>query len=736
MSEGRSTRIHEVDFCAEVAKAAKEIFGSQPGSPFADARIEGFGSRNFARQRKDLQFLDGEGRVVLTGEVKLPGTPEGRSAYDARLIQDAQQKADNANVQYFFTWNVNIFVLWDRYKQDVPLVERRVQEWPSQRYFRNPEEVGRREGLDYIVREFLPGLLSEVGDICSGRIPNWGMRPDDIFIRSLESHLAWPADLTRAYIQGEAKSSTVFDTRLQEWMAAQNWYVVRRSPEQWGEALDRAARTLVYVLANRVIFYHALRTRFPTLSELRLRGRTPAETYSAMRRTFEYAVQLTGDYEPLFYPNDADAWAGELVFAHRQAAEAWRGTLRGLAGYDFSHISSDLVGRIFQRLIDPEERHRWGQHFTGDDIVDFINGFCVRQADAAILDPACGSGSFLVRAYYRKQSLDAQRSHVELLAELYGSDIAAYPAHLATLNLAAREINDERNYPRIVRRDFFDVIPGEVFCRLPDDPGGNRLEIILPQLDAVVGNPPYVRQEKIGKPAKERWASLIAERWPGLQLSGRSDAHCYFWPAAAHFLKEDGYFGFLTSSSWLDVEYGFPLQRWILENFRVIAICESEAEPWFEDARVKTCATILQRCTDMQTRLNSLIKFVQFKIPLAQIISEPAESSARFPALDGLRSLIEETDTDFEDSRLRIIVKRQANLSQEGLRGGRLVSGVENPSEISDEESEDAVESDASPFWEGGVSPYAGKWGRYVRAPDFYFEIMREHGSNSCRSAR
>ncbi|MGC2201033.1 MAG: N-6 DNA methylase [Stellaceae bacterium] len=264
-----------------------------------------------------------------------------------------------------------------------------------------------------------------------------------------------------------------------------------------------------------------------------------------MLRTFQYAVQMTGDYEPLFYPNDADAWAGELVFAHTQAPEAWRGALRGLAGYDFSHISSDLVGRIFQRLIGPEERHRWGQHFTGDDVVDFINAFCVRRADAAILDPACGSGSFLVRAYYRKRSLDQYRPHVELLSGLYGSDIAAYPAHLATLNLAAREINDERNYPRIARRDFFDVIPGDAFCKLPDTTGNGTLEIVLPPLDAVVGNPPYVRQEKIGRPVKEKWARLIADRWSGTEFAGRSDAHCYFWPAAAYFLKEHGYFGFL-----------------------------------------------------------------------------------------------------------------------------------------------------------------------------------------------
>jgi hypothetical protein len=304
-------------------------------------------------------FLGKEGQILLTGEVKLPGTPEGRSPYDAKLIQDAQQKADNANVQYFFTWNVNSFVLWDRYKQDVPLLERRVREWQSQRYFRNPNEVGRAESIHYIAGEFLPGLLSQVGEICAGRVANWEMPPDDIFIRSLESHLAWPTDLTRAYIHAQAEASATFDGRLQEWMAAQNWYVVRGTPELWVEALDRAARTLVYVLANRIIFYQALRTRFSTMPELRLRGKTAAETYSTIRRTFSYAVRLTGDYNTLFDPNDdADAWAGELVFAHAQAPEAWRGALRGIAGYDFSHISSDIVGRIFQRLISPEERHR------------------------------------------------------------------------------------------------------------------------------------------------------------------------------------------------------------------------------------------------------------------------------------------------------------------------------------------------------------------------------------------
>jgi len=109
-----STRIHEQDFCAQIAKWAVEIFKSEPTSPFADVRVEGFGSGKQQRKRKDLRFYDKQGKLSLTGEVKLPGTGEGGSPYANDLIQDAQSKADNANARYFFTWNVNKFVLWDR----------------------------------------------------------------------------------------------------------------------------------------------------------------------------------------------------------------------------------------------------------------------------------------------------------------------------------------------------------------------------------------------------------------------------------------------------------------------------------------------------------------------------------------------------------------------------------------------------------------------------------------------
>jgi type I restriction-modification system DNA methylase subunit len=98
------------------------------------------------------------------------------------------------------------------------------------------------------------------------------------------------------------------------------------------------------------------------------------------------------------------------------------------------------LGGIFKRLIAQEERHKFGQHYTSEDLVDVVNAFCIRKANDLVLDPACGSGDFLVHAYHRKPRLNPGRIHQDLMAELYGVDVSLFAAHLATFYLAARDI--------------------------------------------------------------------------------------------------------------------------------------------------------------------------------------------------------------------------------------------------------------------------------------------------------
>ncbi len=440
---------------------------------------------------------------------------------------------------------------------------------------------------------------------------------------------------------------------------------------------------------------------------------------------------------------EATDWATALVFQPANALDAWRGLLRGIESVDFREVPSDVVGRIFQKLIGPDERHRYGQHFTGDDPVDLINAFCIRAASDTVLDPACGSGSFLVRAYYRKRHLDARRPHLDLIGELFGCDIAALPGapgHAepgGPRNQRRSQLSAHRP-PQLLRLRA----PTSRSARFPTTPAAS-VPVPLPALDAVVGNPPYVRQEKVEKKDKARFGQICSDAWPGLRLTGRSDLHCYFWPAAARLLKPDGYFGFLTSSSWMDVEYGFALQGWMLRHFRILAVMESAAEPWFEDARVKTCVAILQRCDDEAARMANRVRFVRFARKLADIIGVvPAGQRRRCPPSGDRGPARPHPERQCRLPRPRHAHHRQGAERPLGRRcprrrdpGRRRIGGDRRTKRRRrrGRRSGRVAESPEVAAMNGidgeGTGEYrAGKWGRYVRAPDIYFDIMRRFG--------
>jgi hypothetical protein len=763
----RAVRQHEITFCAKVAKWSEELFQRHPEWPFARIEIEE--STASDRMRSDLRVHDRKGNIPLTGEVKFPGTPEGRSPFDHHLIKDAFDKASNAGAPFFFTWNVNILVLFDTQKWHLPLENRETAAYDLGLGLERREDIDRPE-VEERFKAFLEEFYGKFAAILSGARPDWAQPLDAFFIRALESHLAWPATLVAALLHQRTAADRAFDARLQEWMAReQSWTVVRRDPNEWRRLVDRAARTLCYVFANRLLFYESVRAKFTELEELRVpRIRNETALYAHFQKTFQDAVEVTLDYETIFYPYEAAAdWVGPLIFGHPEAVEAWRAVIENLVRFDFRNVRTDILGNVFKRLIAPEERSKFGQFYTHEDPVDVINAFCIRRGDDTVCDPACGSGSFLIRAYHRKGFLDPRRTHDERLAEIYGADIALFAAHLATLNMASRDIRDVENYPRIRRGNFFEIIrdvrDGRPFCTLPQalrEPDGTRgkQDVGLPQLDAAVGNPPYVRQEKIAKrgqrgaqpmQTKEDLADLLASLWPGVELSGRSDLHCYFWPAVAWRLKEGGWFGFLVSSSWLDVEYGFALQEWILTNFKIHAILESNAEPWFEDARVKTCIVILQRCAEAKARSAQLVKFVRLNVPLAKILGARESEAARQKAVEKFRDAIIRQKADLLRDDFRIIVKKQGDLWEEGLRTGRLFEPQrrrqvgESPydtrsgkaplevremalGETNGENGEAETDENGNGVLHGiSASGYGGgKWGKYLRAPDFYFRIM------------
>jgi hypothetical protein len=252
--------------------------------------------------------------------------------------------------------------------------------------------------------------------------------------------------------------------------------------------------------------------------------------------------------------------------------------------------------------------------------------------------------------------------------------------------------------------------------------------IFINQVDAVVGNPPYVRQENIDqifhvkgapqKSYKEFLKELFHEDWNSSapRPSARSDLYVYFWPHGARFLPEGGYIGLLTGSSWLDNEYGFRLQEFILERFQVLAVMESTVEPWFTEARVNTAVTILRRTDDPQARVANDVKFVLLHKKLGELLPQTQDEAVRQQAVDDLVAEIEGLTESTQDERWRVRVVNQGRLTLEGW-------------EFQDEDAELPADWDGDWDTLREQGRYAGiKWSLYLRAPDLFFELLDTFG--------
>lgn len=170
----------------------------------------------------------------------------------------------------------------------------------------------------------------------------------------------------------------------------------------------------------------------------------------------------------------------------------------------------------------------------------------------------------------------------------------------AQIQIAKQEIERLRETKRKIQAPgqkpfVWDIDFAEIF----GDKGG---------FDIVIGNPPYVRQEKIAPPNKlkaevtlkdrqeykEKLLKSIQVHYPFIKrLDKKSDYYIYFYFHGLSLLNEKGIFCFITSNSWLDVGYGKDLQEFLLKYCHVKAIYDNEAKRSFEHADVNTIIALL-----------------------------------------------------------------------------------------------------------------------------------------------
>ncbi len=724
--------MNEWEFTGDVVVWLNQLIAADPSLPFSKASTEQRGTGS--QRRRDITILDRKGNPIVTGEIKLPHRPDGGSPFNPPVVKDALAKAKRAKVRYFFTWNVNQCVLWDANEAARPLLEQNYKTWKIARVHKPAalQLATTRNQIESWLQTFIQELAALVRDETE-----IGYRsPDQKFIETLEAALEMPIRVTMDALEANY-TKTAFKKSLDEWMRGDQGWTIYTDPDGIRDNIERAAKFACYSLVIKLVFYEALLKRYGKRLKKIIVG-SHIDRGDDLRRHlegfFDIARQVTGDYETVFGQTDARVIGTRIPFYADEAVPHWIELIESIHQFDFSKLDYEVIGSIFERLIDPEERHKYGQHYTRVEVVDLINSFAIRRGDETVMDPACGGGTFLVRAYARKRELAPSRGHAALLADLFGVDVSNFATHLTTINLATRDLIDDENYPQISRKDFFDVVPEQTFVSLPRGIKARSLgkaehrNIVVPKLDVVVGNPPYVRQEEIPKATRKGQQNtkdaykIVVEREAKITLSGRSDLHVYFWPHAASFLKPEGYLGFLTSSQWLDVEYGFKLQRWILENFEIVAIMESINEPWFVGARVATVATILRRQGDAEKRAANLVRFVQLRKPVHDLLTHDGTTAGAMDAADQFRDELLGLDAGVSSDRFRCRLIPQHDLWRQGVALGALMAKTR--SDANDQDDAEQVESSHSASTE---AYYGGKWGVYLRAPDLWFNLTTQY---------
>lgn len=108
-----------------------------------------------------------------------------------------------------------------------------------------------------------------------------------------------------------------------------------------------------------------------------------------------------------------------------------------LENYNLDEISEDVLKSLYQELVDPETRHDLGEFYTPDWLADRVVRHALKDnPSASVLDPSCGSGSFLYFAIrYKREQLGDSKGTLDHIGEtVVGIDIHPLAIIIAKTN--------------------------------------------------------------------------------------------------------------------------------------------------------------------------------------------------------------------------------------------------------------------------------------------------------------
>ena len=296
---------------------------------------------------------------------------------------------------------------------------------------------------------------------------------------------------------------------------------------------------------------------------------------------------------------------------------------------------------------------------------------------------------------------------LELQAMEWQNQIEALTQDYDRVTVARDALVKAQNLPFVWDIAFVEIFTGEIS-------GEKR------GFDIVIGNPPYVRQENISDPTlsrekrttankkayKAKLARSVYQAFPRFfgyrrekdkpdnpsaavshKLDAKSDLYIYFYFHGLSLLNPKGTFCFITSNSWLDVDYGKDLQEFTLKHCHIKQIIDNQVRRSFASADVNTVICLFSAPDPTSNSgLDHTARFVTFTAPFEGVLDAVIFEE------------VEEADERRTTKEHRIFPIMQRALLEAG-------------------------ESDGTPD-----ANYTGdKWGgKYLRAPDIYWTVLEK----------
>lgn len=275
-----------------------------------------------------------------------------------------------------------------------------------------------------------------------------------------------------------------------------------------------------------------------------------------------------------------------------------------------------LPGEIYKNLIPTNLKKKLGQVFTPCDtikkIVDDvpIKDMYLSNPYMKVLDPACGSGDFLIEVFRTIIEI-IEQNHANL-AESFGLDIDNAASHIIKNNLFGCEIDHFTAFLALTNL--------AIVSRCVDVPNIQIRDYLFSDMnqafDLVVGNPPYIGHKNLSLSYKK----ALKEKYH--VYSDKADVSYCFFEKCYSDLKEKGILCFITSRYFLEAEYAKHLRDFIVRHYSIIGITDYSGLNLFKNVGISPLIITLSKGIEQKD-----IRVVNLNANKSYEISEDAFNS-------------------------------------------------------------------------------------------------------------